>query len=168
MAYQGSRDPELGILIPINACNLYQSKTAGELIECFIPPEHVADYSTIQWPSIMVRPEQVRNMEVRSDYQHAIGYACNMVYVNDGAEIKVTTKDDRHVALKTEILYPAQLAARWFKYLRYERYRHYRSHYFDYDLNVLLDCPSDRIAQDFTRSGLTALEYLNRLPLVVY
>ena len=26
MAYKGNRDPELGILIPINACMLYQSK----------------------------------------------------------------------------------------------------------------------------------------------
>ena len=167
MAYKGNRDPELGILIPINACMLYQSKTAGELVECVIPPEHIADYSMTRWPSIMVRPDQVRNMDVRSAYLCAIGYAYNMIYVNDGAEVKVTTKDDRHVTLTTKILYPAQLAARWFKYLRYERYRNYQSHYVSYDLNVLLDCPSDRIAKDFARSGLTALEYLNRLPLVV-
>lgn len=167
MAYHGSRDPELGILIPANACNFYQSKTAGDLIECFIPPERITDYSRTQWGSIMVRPDQVRNMDVRSDYQRAIGYACNMVYVNDGAEIKVTTKDDRHVTLTAETLYPAQLAARWFKFLRFERYRNYQSHYFNYNLNVLLDCPSDRIARDFTLSGLTPLEYLNRLPLVI-
>lgn len=167
MAYRGTRDPETGLLIPVNACIQYTSKNAGNLIECFIPPEHIKDYQTKQWGSIMVKPEQVRHLQVSSEYIRTIAGDCNMVYVNDGAEIKVTTKDDRHVTLTTEVLYPTQIMARWFKFFRFERYQKFTSFYFEYKLEQELDCPSDLLAKDYAASGLTAPEYLNRLPLIV-
>lgn len=148
--YKGRRDPEIRIVVPHNQCARYNSKTSGQWIEVFIPPENIADYGTT-WGSIMVKPEQVCN----------IGDGLNIIRINDGAQINNSIKDDNHVVISTEILTPDVIIGRWLKFYRFDLFNRCGI------AQNLLDNPSIQVYNDMVRTGQHMQFYMNRLPLIL-
>lgn len=148
--YKGRRDPEIRIVVPHTFCQRYNSKTSGQWIEIFTPPETTGEYNN-QWGSLMVKPDQVCN----------IGDGLNIIRINDGAAIQNSVKDDAHVVISTETLTPDIIIGRWLKFYRYDLFKRCGID------PVRLDNPSVDIYADWQRSGQTMQFYMNRLPLIL-
>lgn len=148
--YTGRRDPEIRIAVPHNQCSRYNSRTSGQWIEIFVPPENITEYAA-KWGSIMVKPEQVCN----------IGGGLNIIRINDGAQINNSVKDDNHAVISTEVITPDIITGRWLKYYRYCRF--VNAGLAEDQLNI----PSSTLYQDMTLRGMAMPFYMNRLPFVL-
>lgn len=148
--YKGRRDPEIRIAVAQSYCQRYNSKTSGQWVEVFVPPELISEYNN-QWGSIMVKPDQVCN----------IGDGYNIIRVNDGAAINCSVKDDQHIVISSETMTPDVIIGRWLKFYRYDLFRRC-----GISLDML-DNPSMEIYQDFARTGQHMQFYMNRMPLVI-
>lgn len=151
--YYGKRDPEVRLLVATSLCTPYYSKNGEEFTECFVPPEHIAEYETQYWGSLMANPHNVR----------LVNPQFNLVLVNDGAEIQVSVKDSRHVPIQMENLTPDKIIGRYLKYERYIRFRPFIN-VFD-DLKQDLDRPSYQHYLDYKHTNLRIDEYINRMPM---
>lgn len=162
MAYKGRRDPEVAMLVPRGACSIYNSKGRGQMIEVSVPGELVSSYDprTTKWGTIMVEPKQVRSIDDET----------NVVFVNDGAAISCTVKDDKHNEIPNteEILTPAHIIGRWLKWYRYNRFVPFGS---AGSLATFvmqnLDCDSILLYDDYKTSHMRIEEYANRLPFIL-
>ena len=114
MAYKGRRDPELGMLIPRSACFMYNSKEKGQLVEIMVPPEDASGYdqTVTRWGTIMVEPKQVR----------ALNDEMNIVFINDGAQVTNSVKDDKRNVLVFAYLAAVKQILDFLKALRGERF----------------------------------------------
>lgn len=154
--YAGHRDPEIPIIVPQYHCSTYQSTRDGQTyIEIEIPPEYPIDYAGT-WGSIMIRPDQIFN----------VNDGMNMICVNDGAAITVSIKNKFHRIISREQLTPAQIIGRFLKFYRYTRYY---ANFSDPQMRKieLEDTPSEALYTDMMHMGQTMLEYINRLPIKV-
>ena len=149
--YHGRRDPEIPIYALAAVCNRYTAQDGHLWIEAAVPPETVAEYNN-KWGSIMVETNQVR----RADSE------VNLIFVNDGAAIVVSVKDDKHRTISSETLTPTEMIGRWLKWVRYPRFCNLPGS--RQDLLDNLDCPSIELYHDFSDSHMDILSYTNRLP----
>lgn len=146
-----TRDIEVRIPVHPGACSIYESKSRGNMCEILVPPEDISGFSDFtSWGSIMVEMEQVRTLN--DDI--------NIVYVNDGAEIISSVKDEKHVPISEETLLPNAIIGRWLKWYRWYRFT---------GKNILseqaLNIPSIHLFNDFVWSRMNITDYVNRLPM---
>lgn len=148
--YTGRRDPEIRIIVEKEHCGSYTDQSSKRWVEVFVPTESIADY-TSQWGSLMIDPKQVDSLGKDSPY--------NVIRVNDGAQITVSTKDQNHKVTYSETLTPDQIIGRLLKYYRAKTYAN------DAEFPVTGDdVTSYEMYQDMTRIGQTMTFYMNRLP----
>lgn len=148
--YTGRRDPEIRIIVEKEHCTTYTDSSSKRWIEIFIPPEKITDYTT-QWGSLMIDPKQVDTPEKGSPY--------NVIRVNDGAQITVSTKDSKHNVIANETLTPDQIIGRMLKYYRAKTYANDLTYPVTKD-----DIESHALYQDMNQIGQNMLYYINRLP----
>lgn len=142
--YIGRRDPEIPILVRLNACQTYDSQNSGTWIEIKIPYPKRSN-NPYHTGSIMVRPEQVYYVNDRYNLN-----IYNQIMVNDKANIICSTKDENRVVLYKEIMPPDLIIG---CLLAYELTGHY-----DDKTVTELD-----LYNAFRDTGLTMLEYIVRV-----
>ena len=145
--------PQVQIIVPLEACSIYETKSGKQWVEVAVPHESIASYDQ-KFGTFMVQPTQVR----KPHYPMPM----NTISVNSDAYLFVSIKDENHQFLFCEQLTPIGVIARWLKFYRYQLYskRHCPS--------VNLDTPSVNLYKDYYHSGLRLDAYINRLPYVIF
>lgn len=148
--FRGRRDPEVGIIVPIEKCSPYASKNGGTWVEVSVPPEDAGGYAG-RWGTMMVEKKQV-------DVVSVCGIEYNYIRVNDMADIVVSVKDSNHKVIDGETLKPVLIIGR---YLKYYRWAEFEGRIPDDKLN---EATSLDMYNDFSVTGYTMAGYMNRLP----
>lgn len=111
MTYYPTRDDYEELIIPANFCNLYQSRSYAEFVEIMIPPESHLHYQN-KWGTIMVKPTQVCFIPNTGFYR---------IYINRGAAVVCSVKDDNYNVLTSEELTPEEMIGRFLCYFKHTR-----------------------------------------------
>lgn len=147
--YTGLRDPEIRIVVPKTHCYEYIARNKDTYVEVFIPPEKYTDYDK-PWGSIMLKPTQVYFVPNSN---------CNMLMVNDFAQIINSVKDPKRHVISSETLTPDKIIGRELKFWHLERNR-----IKGYTINPNDDGkPSYDYYKKFDKSGLQMYRYLCKL-----
>ena len=126
MSYVPKRDIFVEIIVPQACCRPYQSSGGADWVEVFVPPENAGSYGG-RWGSIMVKPEQTAFIP---DTQY------NVIYVNEGAKIINSVKDDARRVLSEETLLPQQIIGRYLKWYEIQKYTSLNTWYTEYPSHI--------------------------------